>query len=168
MEAITRLAFGWLGTQTPYFAVSQIDSMDFALLTFRIKRVVISWIKQDVKAVATGKRGPIAVANTFLTLHAARSHPVLVVLETARNSEIRFRVIERNSIIFSCGNLVQMIPVLAASKTLVYAAIRPEQQTLANLRFRGLVFVFRFGWLRRRHRARLNRKRVTIRVNLLA
>ena len=127
MEAITRLAFGWLGTQTPYFAVSQIDSMDFALLTFGIKGVVISWIKQDVKPVATGKRGPIAVANTFLTLHAARSHPVLVVLETARNSEIRFRVIERNSIIFSCGNLVQMIPVLAASKTLVYAAIRPEQ-----------------------------------------
>src|SRR2546430_14976432 len=95
MEAITRLAFGWLGTQTPYFAVSQIDSMDFALLTFGIKGVVISWIKQDVKPVATGKRGQIAVANTFLTLHAARSHPVLVVLETARNSEIRFRVIEQ-------------------------------------------------------------------------
>src|SRR5437667_12079882 len=101
MEAITRLTFRGLGTQTPYFAVSQIDSMDFALLTFGIKSVVISRIKQDVKAVATGKRGPIAVANTFRTLHPHRSHPVLVVLETSRNSQIRFRVIERNSIIFS-------------------------------------------------------------------
>src|ERR1044072_1641981 len=164
MEAITRLTFRWLGTQTPYFAISQIDPMDFALLTFRIKCVVIGRIKQDVKAIATGKRGPIAVANTFLTLHSARSHPVLVVLEAARNSEIRFRVVERDPIIFSRGNLVQMIPVLAASKTLIYAAIRPEKQTLANLRFRGLVFVFRFGRLRRRHRAGLNRKRVTIRV----
>src|SRR2546430_1769452 len=101
MEAITRLTFGWLGTQTPYFAISQIDPMDFALLTFSIKGVVISRIKQNVKAVATGKRSPIAVANTFFALHAARSHPVFVVLKTARNSEIRFRVVERNSIIFS-------------------------------------------------------------------
>src|SRR6266481_1427179 len=124
MEAITRLAFCWLGTQTPYFAISQIDPMHFALLTFRIKGVVISRIKQDVKSIETGKRGPIAVANTFLTLHSAGSHPVLVVLETTGNSEIRFRVVERNSIIFARGNLVQMIPVLAASKTLVYAAIR--------------------------------------------
>src|SRR5207302_9312475 len=109
MEAITRLAFGWLGTQTPYFAVSQIDSMDFALLTFGIKGVVISWIKQDVKPVATGKRGLIAVVNTFFTLHAAWCHPVLVVLETARSSEIRFRIIERKSIIYFCWKLDQMI-----------------------------------------------------------
>src|SRR4029450_6173629 len=168
MEAITRLTFRWLGTQTPYFAISQIDPMDFALLTFRIKCVAIGRIKQDVKAVATGKRGPIAVANTFLTLHSARANPVLVVLETARNSEIRLRVVERNSIIFSCGNPVQMIPVFAAGKTLINTAIRPEQQTLANLRFWGLVFVFRFGRLRRRHRAWLNRKRMTIRMTFLA
>src|ERR1700747_1065437 len=106
MEAITRLTFGRLGTQTPYFSVSQIDPMDFTLLTFRIKGVVISRIKQDVKAVHTGQRGPIAVANTFLTLYSTRAHPVFVVLETARNSEIRFRVVERNAIIFSIGNLV--------------------------------------------------------------
>src|SRR4029453_4949728 len=143
MEAITRLTFRWLGTQTPYFAISQIDPMDFALLTFRIKCVAIDRIKQDVKAVATGKRGPIAVANTFLTLHSARSHPVLVVLETARNSETRLRVVGGNSINFSGGNLFKVVPVFAASKTLIYAAIRSEQQTLANLRFRGLVFVFR-------------------------
>src|SRR5204863_3171560 len=101
VEAITRLTFSRFGTQTAYLAILQIDPMDFALLTFRIKGVVISRIKQDVKSVATGKRGPIAVANTFLTLHSTRSRPVLVVLETARNSEIRFRVVERHSIIFS-------------------------------------------------------------------
>src|SRR4029077_627131 len=168
MEAITRLTFGWLGGQTPDFPVSQIDPMAFPLLTFPIKSVVISRIKQDVKAVPTGKRGPIAVANTFLTLYSTRAHPVFVVLETARNSEIRFRVVERNPIIFSCGNLVQVIPVFATGKTLIHAAIRPEQQTLANLRFRGLVFVFRLGRLRRRNRAGLNRERMTIRVNLLA
>src|SRR4029077_10792730 len=138
MEAITRLTFGWLGTQTPYFAISQIDPMDFTLLTFRIKSVVISRLQQDVKAVPTGKRGPIAVANTFLTLHSTRAHPVFVVLETARNSEIRFRVVERNPVIFSGRNLVQVIPVFATGKTLIHSAIRPEQQALANLRFRGL------------------------------
>src|SRR5262249_23501414 len=145
MEAITRLTFGRLGTQTAYLAISQIDPVDFALLAFRIKGVPIGRIEQDIKAVATGKRAPIAVANTFLTLYSARSNPVLVVLKAARNSEIRFRVVERNPIIFSRRNLVQMIPVFAAGETLIHAAVRSEQQTLANWRFRGLVFVFRFG-----------------------
>src|SRR6266498_2992076 len=101
MEAIARLAFGRLGTQTAYLAISQIDPMDFALLTFRIKGIVVGWIEQNIKAIATGKRGPIAVANAFLALDSARSHPVFVVLKAARNSEIRFRVVERNPIIFS-------------------------------------------------------------------
>src|ERR1700745_855983 len=144
MEAITRLAFGWLGTQTAYLAISQIDPMDFALLTFRIKGVAIGRIEQDIKAVATGKRGPVAVANTLLTLHSARSNPVLVILKAARNSEIRFRVVERNPIIFPRRNLIEMIPVLAAGKTLIHTTIRPEQQTLTNWRFLRLVFVFWF------------------------
>src|SRR4029453_373956 len=168
MEAIARLAFGWLGTEAAYLAISQIDPMNFALLTFSIKRVAIGWIEQDVKAVAAGKRRPIGVANTLLALHSARSNPVLVVLEAARNSEVRFRVVERNPVIFSRRNLVQMVPVFAAGETLIHATIGAEQQTLANLRFRGLVFVFRFGRLRRRHGAGLNCQRVTIRMNFLA
>src|SRR5216117_2942786 len=89
MEAIARLTFGWFGTQTADLAISQIDPMDFALLTFGIKGVAIGRIEQDIKAVATGKCGPIAIANTFLALHSARTNPVLVVLKAARNSEIR-------------------------------------------------------------------------------
>src|SRR5882724_13617317 len=131
--------------------------MDFALLTFRIKGVAIGWIEQDIKAVATGKCGPIAVANSFLTLDSTRSHPIFIVLKAARNSEIRFRVIKRNPIIFSRRYLVQMIPVFAAGKTLIHTAIRTKQQTLTNLGFWGLVFVFRFGRLRRRHGSGLNR-----------
>src|SRR5206468_466453 len=157
MEAIARLTFGWLGTQTAYLAISQIDPMDFALLTFRIKGVAIGRIEQDIKAVPTSQRGPIAVANAFLALDSARSHPVFVILKATCNSEIRFRVVERNPIIFSRRNSIQMIPVFAPGETLIHAAIRPEQQTLANWGFRGLVFVFRFGRLRRRHCARLNR-----------
>ena len=168
MEAITRLTFGWLRTQTADLAISQIDPMHFTLLTFCIKGVAIGRIEQDVKAVATRKRGPIAIANTFLALHSARSNPVLVVLKAASNSEIRFRVVERNPIIFSGRNLVQVIPVLAAGETLIQTAIRPEQQTLANLRFWRLVFVFGFRRLRWRHGAGLNRERVTIRMNFLA
>src|SRR5260370_20074181 len=98
MKAIARLTCGWLGTQTAYLAISQIDPMDFALLTFRIKGVAVGWIEQDVKAVATSKRGPIAVANAFLALDSARPHPLLVVLEAAGNSEIRFHVVYRNPI----------------------------------------------------------------------
>src|SRR5215510_6842236 len=101
MKALGRLTFGRLGTQTPYLAISQIDPMDFALLTFRIESVAIGGIEQDIKAVATGKGGPIAVPNAFLALDSARSHPVFVVLKAARNSEIWFRVVERNPIIFS-------------------------------------------------------------------
>src|SRR5262245_63744811 len=101
MKAVARLTFGGLGTQTPYLAISQIDPMDFALLALRIKDVAIGRIEQDIKTVATGKGGPIAVPNAFLALNSARSHPVFVVLKAARNSEIRFRVVERNPIIFS-------------------------------------------------------------------
>src|SRR5215469_5953763 len=127
MKAITRLTFGWLGTQTAYFAISQIDAMHFTALAFCVKRVAISRIEQNIKAVATRKRNPIAVANAFLALDSARSHPVFVILKAARNSKIRFRVVERDPIIFSRRNLVQMIPVFAAGKTLIHAAIRPEQ-----------------------------------------
>src|ERR1044072_1247629 len=168
MEAIARLTFGWFGSQTAYLAILQINPMAFALLTFRIKGVAIGWIEQDIKAVATGKCGPIAVANSFLTLDSTRSHPIFIVLKTARNLEIRFRVIKRNPIIFSRRNLVQMIPVFAAGETLIDTAICSKQQTLANWRFRRLVFIFRFRRLRRRHCSGLNCERVTIRMNLLA
>src|SRR5919197_4143243 len=101
MEAIPRLTLRWLGAQTTYFAISQIDTMDFALLTFRIKSVAISRIEKDVKTVTTGQCSPVAVANPFLAWDSARPNPVLVILEAACNSEIRFRVVERNPIIFS-------------------------------------------------------------------
>src|SRR4029453_16074201 len=168
MEAIARLTFSWLGTQTAYLSISQIDPMDFALLTFRIKGVVIGRIEQDVKTVAAGKRSPIAVANAFLTLSSAPPHPVFFVWEAAGYSKMRLRVGEQNPVIFARRDLVQMIPVFPASKTLIHAAIRPEQQTLANWRFRGLVFVFRCGRLWRRHSAWLNCERVTVRVHFLA
>src|SRR5205814_9510181 len=164
-KTISRLRFRRLGSQTAQFAISQIDPVHFTLLAFRVKRVAISWIEQDIETVTTRKRGPITVANALLTLHAARSHPIFVVLKATRNSEIRFRVVERDPIKFSCGNLVQMIPIFAARKTLIHAAISPEQQTLANWRFRRLVFVFGFWWFWWRHCAGLNRERVAIRMN---
>src|SRR5437867_3074940 len=138
MEAIARLTFGWFGTQTAYLAISQIDPMDFALLTFRIKRVAIGRIEQDIKAVATGKRSPIAIANVFLTWNAAWSDPVFVVLQAASNSEIRSRLIERDPIIFSRRNLVQMIPVLAAGKTLVHTPSVPSSKRWQTGGFGGL------------------------------
>src|SRR6266480_1758140 len=116
MEAIFRLPFGWLGAQTAQLAISQIDPVHFTLLALRIKRVAIGWIEQDIKTVASGKRCPIAVANPLLTLHAARSDPVLVILQAARNPEIQFRVVERDPIEFARGNLVHVVPILATGK----------------------------------------------------
>src|SRR5437867_8806998 len=126
VEAVSRLPFRRLGTQTTQFAISQIDPVHFTLLAFRVKCVGIDWIEQDIEAVAARKRGPIAVANAVLTPYAARRDPVLAVLKSACNSEIRFRVVERNQIKFSRGNFVQMIPIFAACKTLIHAAIGPE------------------------------------------
>src|SRR5437870_12630643 len=96
MEAISRLAFRRLGTQTPQVAIAQIDPVHFDFLAFRVKRVAIGWIKQDISTVAAGKRSPIAVPNSFLTLHGAGTYPVLVVLKSARYAEIRFRVVQRD------------------------------------------------------------------------
>ena len=145
MKSISWLTFRRFGPQTANLAVAQIDSMHFAFLALRVKRVVIGWIEQDVKSVAAGKRRPIAIANLFLALHAARPDPVLVVLKPASDAEIRLRVVQRDSIIFSRGNSVEVLPVLAAGETLINAAVSSEQKPLANGRLRRLVFVFRLG-----------------------
>src|SRR5260370_25612856 len=126
MEAISGLAFRRLWTQTPQLAVSQIDPVHFALLAFRVKRVAISWIEQDMKAVAAGEGSPIAIANRFLTLHTTWPDPVLIVLKSAGDAKIRFRVVQRDTIKFSRRNFVQMIPILAACKTLINAAVCAE------------------------------------------
>src|SRR4029453_12711171 len=89
IEAIARLPFRRFRAQAPYLAVLQIDPVHFALLAFGIKRVAIRWVEQHIKPVATCERSPVTIANSFLALHAAGSHPVFVVLKAARNSEIR-------------------------------------------------------------------------------
>src|SRR6266404_2040125 len=57
-----------------------------------------------------------------------------------------------------------MIPTFAGRKTLINASVGPEQQPLTDRRLGWLVFVFRFG---RRGSARLNDKRVAVRMNFL-
>src|SRR5947208_8290423 len=167
MKPISRRAFNRLWSQTAELAIAQIDPVHFTLLAFRIKGVAIVWIENDIKAVATGKRSPIGVANSFFALHGARPDPVLVVLKSAGDTEVRFRVVERDSIKFSSRNGIEMIPALTACETLVNAAVGSEQYALANRRFRRFVLVFRFWRFRRRHRAWLNSKCVTIRMHLL-
>src|SRR5437773_4933707 len=166
MKPISRRAFNRLWSQTAELAIAQIDPVHFTLLAFRIKGVAIVWIENDIKAVATGKRSPIGVANSFFALHGARPDPVLVVLKSAGDTEVRFRVVESDSIKFSSRNGIEMIPALTACETLVNAAVGSEQYALANQRFRRFVFVFRFWRFRRRHRAWLNGKSVTIRMHL--
>ena len=93
MEPIFRLAFRWFGPQPPQLAVAEIDPVHLALLALSIKRVAIGWIEQNVKAVAAGESGPVAVANSFLTLDATWPDPVLVVLKAARDAVVRFCVV---------------------------------------------------------------------------
>src|SRR4051812_26041297 len=106
VKTITRLAFSGFGAQTPYFAVLQVDPVDFALLTFGVKRIVLGRIKEHIKSVAARKRSPVAIANSLLALHTTGSHPVFVVLKTTRDSKVGLRVVERDSIKFACRNLV--------------------------------------------------------------
>src|SRR6266404_5598878 len=59
-----------------------------------------------------------------------------------------------------------MIPTFAGRKTLINASVGPEQQPLTDRRL-GWVFVFRFWRFGRRGSARLNDKRVAVRMNFL-
>src|SRR3989440_4483231 len=149
MKPVTRRAFSWLRPQTPQLAVTQIDPVHFPTLTLGVKRVAIRRIKQNIKTVATGERGPIRIANQLFALHAARPDPVLVVLQTARDPEVRLRIVETDSIKFSRRNLAQMVPIFSTGKTLIETAIGPEQDPLTNRRFSPCVFIFRLGPLRR-------------------
>src|SRR5207237_9952352 len=162
MKPISRRAFNRLWSQTAELAIAQIDPVHFTLLAFRIKGVAIVWIENDIKAVAPGKRSPIGVANSFFALPGARPDPVLVVLKSAGDTEVRFRVIESDSIKFSRRNGIEMIPALARGETLVNAAVGSEQYALANQRFRRFVLVFRFWRFWRRHRAWLHGRCVTL------
>src|SRR5947199_5479852 len=167
MKPIARRAFNRLWSQAAELAIAQIDPVHFTLLTFRIKGVAIIWIENDIKAVATGERGPIGITNSFLARHGARPDPILIVLKSASDAEVGFRVVESDSIKFSGRNGIEMIPALAGRETLVNAAVGSEQYALANQRFRRFVLVFRFWRFRRRHRAWLNGKCVTIRMHFL-
>ena len=126
VKTITRLAFSRFGAQAPYFAVLQIDPVYFALLALSVKRVAISGVEQHIKTVAARKRSPVTIANPFLALHTAGSHPVFIVLKTTSDSEVRLRVVERDSIKFARGNLVQMVPIFSATKALIKTAIGSE------------------------------------------
>src|SRR5438094_3696689 len=167
MKPISRRAFNRLWSQTAELAIAQIDPVHFTLLAFRVKGVAIVWIENDIKAVATGKRSPIGVTNSLFALHGAWPDPVLIVLKSAGDAEVRFRVVESDSIKFSRRNGIEMIPALAGCETLVNTAVGSEQYALANRRFRRFVLVFRFWRFRRRHRAWLNGKCVTIGMHFL-
>src|ERR1043165_8313070 len=136
--------------------------MNLAFLTFGVERVRILWIEQNVKTVSTGQRRPVGISNLFLTLHPAGSDPVLVVLKPARYAKIGFRIIQRNPVELATREFAQVVPIFSASETLVETAVGSEQQPKADLRFRWLVFIFRFRRLRWRSAARLNGKRMAI------
>src|SRR5205085_11450513 len=106
--------------------VQQIESLYVALLAISIRRVVIGGIEEQIKTVAARKRSPVTIANRFLALHATGSHTVFIVLKTTSDSEVRLRVVERDSIKFARRNLVQMIPIFSAGKALINAAIISE------------------------------------------
>src|SRR5205823_6204487 len=103
---------------------AQIDSMNFPTLALGVKRVVIGRIEQNVKAIAAGERSPIRITDLFLALDAARANPVFVVLQTARDSEIRFRIVQTDPVKFAAREFVQMVPIFPASETLIKTTIR--------------------------------------------
>src|SRR5438132_4872102 len=114
MKPIARRAFNRLWSQAAELAIAQIDPVHFTLLTFRIKGVAIIWIENDIKAVATGERGPIGITNSFLARHGARPDPVLIVLKSAGDAEVRFGFVERAPLNFSARMEMRLIPPLPA------------------------------------------------------
>src|SRR6266700_4233052 len=122
--------------------------MNFALLAVRVIEVAIGRIEHDIKAIATGQGNPIRVADSFLALHAARADPILIILKSASNAEVRFRIVQSEPVEFSCRNAIEMLPSFPSREALINAAIGPEQQALTNRRLRRLAFVFRLRWLR--------------------
>ena len=167
MEPIFRLALMRLRAQLTQFAIAQIDPMHESLLTFRVKEIAIGWIEYDIEAIAAGQADPIRVADPFLALHAAGTNPILIVLKSAGDAEVRFRIVQRDTVKFSRWNAVEMLPPFSGRKTLIDAAIRPEQQTLAHRRFWGLAFILRLRWFWRRHGARLNYQGMTIGMDFI-
>src|ERR1044072_4320880 len=129
MKSVTRRAFRRFRTQTTQLAIAQIDPMNFALLTFGVKRVVVGRVKQNIKAVAASKRSPVRVADRFLTLHAARTNPVFIALQTSGDAEIGFRIVQTNPVKFAAGKFIQMVPIFSAAEALIKAAIRSSQPT---------------------------------------
>src|SRR6266496_3092434 len=93
MEPIFRLALWWFGPQPAQLAVAEIDPVHFTLLTLRVKHVAILWIEHDVKPVAASERRPIGITNSFFARHSAGSHPILVILKSARDAVGWFRVV---------------------------------------------------------------------------
>ncbi len=100
--------------------------MHFALLAFGVKRVAIGWIEQNVKTVPAGESGPVAVANGFLALDATWPDPVFVVLKSARDAEVGFRIVQRDPVKFPGRKFVQMVPIFSAGETLVEPAVGSE------------------------------------------
>src|SRR5205085_10004783 len=128
MEPITRRAFRRFRSQTAQLAIAQVDPVHFPTLTLGVKRVAISWIEQNIKAVAAGERGPIRIANQFFALHTARPDPVFIVLQSAGDAEERFRIIEADPIKLSARKFIQVVPILSTGKTLIKTAIGTNQQ----------------------------------------
>lgn len=116
MEPIPHRAFRRFRTQTAQLAVAQIDAMHLPTLTFGVKRIAIRRIEEHVKSVTTGERGPIRVANCFLTRNAAWPDPVFIILQTARDPEIRFRIVQTDPIEFAARKFVQVVPVFPPAK----------------------------------------------------
>src|SRR6266540_658064 len=143
MESIFRLALVRLRAQLTQFAIAQIDPMHFALLAFCVKHVAIGRIEYDIKTVAAGQADPIRVADSFLALHAAGTNPILIVLKSAGDAEVRFRIVQGDPVKFACRNAVKMLPTFSCGETLIDAAIRSEQQPLTYRRPWWLAFVFR-------------------------
>src|SRR5919106_6616877 len=167
MEPIFRLALMRLRAQPAQFAIAQIDPMNFAFLALRVKGVAVGRIEYDIKTVAARQTDPIRVADAFLALHTAGTDPILIVLKSASDAEVRFRIVQSDPQKFSRRNAIEMLPAFPSRETLIHAAIRPEQQTLADRRFGWLALVLGLRRFRRRHGARLNYQRVTIGMNFI-
>src|SRR2546429_1325264 len=62
------------------------------------------WSSDVCSSDLAGQADPIRVADAFLALHPAGTNPIFIVLKSAGDAEVRFRIVQSDPVKFSRRN----------------------------------------------------------------
>src|SRR5438874_5770226 len=126
MKPIPWCTFRWFWARSAQLAIPQINPVHFTALALSVKHVAVGRIEQNIKTVSASELGPIGITNCFLALDTAGPDPIFVVLQSAGDAEVGFRIVERDAVKFSARKFIEMVPVFSTGKTLVKTTVSSE------------------------------------------